>query len=145
MNKYLTGAFAFALLLSTSVSLSSCKDEDEVTQTPEQVETKIEAYVSGRVMEMGKPLADVTVASGDVTATTDSEGNYTLAIGNAGTVTVTASKEGYMSSSSQVTAVAADVTSLDFELTPQNASVSLTPDGGLDLLESRDEYTTLSF
>lgn len=76
MNKYLTGAFAFALLLSTSVSLSSCKDEDEVTQTPEQVETKIEAYVSGRVMEMGKPLADVTVASGDVTATTDSEGNY---------------------------------------------------------------------
>lgn len=145
MNKYLTGAFAFALLLSTSVSLSSCKDEDEVTQTPEQVETKIEAYVSGRVMEMGKPLADVTVASGDVTATTDSEGNYTLAIGNAGTVTVTASKEGYMSSSSQVTAVAADVTSLDFELTPQNASVSLTPDGGLDILESRDEYTTLSF
>lgn len=96
-------------------------------------------------MEMGKPLADVTVASGDVTATTDSEGNYTLAIGNAGTVTVTASKEGYMSSSSQVTAVAADVTSLDFELTPQNAAVSLTPDGGLDILESRDEYTTLSF
>ena len=40
MNKYLTGAFAFALLLSTSLSFTSCKDEDEVTQTPEQVETE---------------------------------------------------------------------------------------------------------
>lgn len=109
MNKYLTGAFAFALLLSTSVSLTSCKDEDEVTPTPEQVETKIEAYVSGRVMEMGKPLTDATVTSGEVSATTDSDGNYTLAIGNAGTVTVTATKEGYVSSSSQATVTASDV------------------------------------
>lgn len=145
MNKYLTGAFAFALLLSTSVSLTSCKDEDEVTPTPEQVETKIEAYVSGRVMEMGKPLTDATVTSGEVSATTDSDGNYTLAIGNAGTVTVTATKEGYVSSSSQATVTASDVASLDFELTPQNASVSLSPDGELDLVESRDKYTTLSF
>lgn len=74
MSKYLTGAFAFALLLSTSLSFTSCKDEDEVTQTPEQVETSIDAYVSGQVMEEGKPLADVTVISGEVSVTTDSEG-----------------------------------------------------------------------
>lgn len=145
MNKYLTGAFAFALLLSTSLSFTSCKDEDEVTQTPEQVETKIEAYVSGRVMEMGKPLADVTVAAGEVTSTTDSEGNYTLAVGSAGDVTVTASKDGYVSASSQVTVAEAEVISLDFELTQQNESVSLSPDEELVLEEKRDEYTTLSF
>lgn len=145
MNKYLTGAFAFALLLSTSFSFTSCKDEDEVTQTPEQVETKIEAYVSGRVMEMGKPLADVTVAAGEVTSTTDSEGNYTLAVGSAGDVTVTASKDGYVSASSQVTVAEAEVISLDFELTQQNESVSLSPDEELVLEEKRDEYTTLSF
>lgn len=145
MNKYLTGAFAFALLLSTSLSFTSCKDEDEVTQTPEQVETKIEAYVSGRVMEMGKPLADVTVAAGEITSTTDSEGNYTLAIGSAGDVTVTASKDGYVSASSQVTVAEAEVISLDFELTQQNESVSLSPDEELVLEEKRDEYTTLSF
>lgn len=145
MNKYLTGAFAFALLLSTSFSFTSCKDEDEVTQTPEQVETKIEAYVSGRVMEMGKPLADVTVVAGEVTSTTDSEGNYTLAVGSAGDVTVTASKDGYVSASSQVTVAEAEVISLDFELTQQNESVSLSPDEELVLEEKRDEYTTLSF
>lgn len=145
MNKYLTGAFAFALLLSTSLSFTSCKDEDEVTQTPEQVETKIEAYVSGRVMEMGKPLADVTVAAGEITSTTDSEGNYTLAIGSAGDVTVTASKDGYVAASSQVTVAEAEVISLDFELTQQNESVSLSPDEELVLEEKRDEYTTLSF
>lgn len=145
MNKYLTGAFAFALLLSTSLSFTSCKDEDEVTQTPEQVETKIEAYVSGRVMEMGKPLADVTVAAGEITSTTDSEGNYTLAVGSAGDVTVTASKDGYVSASSQVTVAEAEVISLDFELTQQNESVSLSPDEELVLEEKRDEYTTLSF
>lgn len=145
MNKYLTGAFAFALLLSTSLSFTSCKDEDEVTQTPEQVETKIEAYVSGRVMEMGKPLADVTVVAGEVTSTTDSEGNYTLAVGSAGDVTVTASKDGYVSASSQVTVAEAEVISLDFELTQQNESVSLSPDEELVLEEKRDEYTTLSF
>lgn len=117
MNKYLTGAFAFALLLCTSFSFTSCKDEDEVTQIPEQVETKIEAYVSGRVMEMGKPLADVTVAAGEITSTTDSEGNYTLAIGSAGDVTVTASKDGYVAASSQVTVAESEVLSLDFELT----------------------------
>lgn len=145
MNKYLTGAFAFALLLSTGLSFTSCKDEDEVTQTPEQVETKIEAYVSGRVMEMGKPLADVTVAAGEITSTTDSEGNYTLAVGSAGDVTVTASKDGYVSASSQVTVAEAEVISLDFELTQQNESVSLSPDEELVLEEKRDEYTTLSF
>lgn len=145
MNKYLTGALTFALLFSTSFSFTSCKDEDEVTQTPEKVETRIEAYVSGRVMEMGKPLADVTVASGEVTTTTDSEGFYTLAIGKAGNVTVTAAKDGYISSSSLVTVAESDVTSLDFELTPQNASVSLSPEAELVLEESRDEYTTLSF
>ncbi len=145
MNKYLTGAFAFALLLSTSFSFTSCKDEDEVTQTPEQVETKIEAYVSGRVMEMGKPLADATVVAGEVSSTTDSEGNYTLAVGSAGNVTVTASKDGYVSSSSQVTVAESEVLSLDFELAQQNSSVSLSPDAELTLEESRDEYTTLSF
>ena len=145
MNKYLTGAFAFALLLSTSFSFTSCKDEDEVTQTPEQVETKIEAYVSGRVMEMGKPLADVTVAAGKITSTTDSEGNYTLAIGSAGDVTVTASKDGYVAASSQVTVAESEVLSLDFELTQQNESVTLSPDAELALEEKRDEFTTLFF
>lgn len=145
MNKYLTGAFAFALLLSTSLSFTSCEDEDEVTQTPEQVETKIEAYVSGRVMEMGKPLADVTVAAGEITSTTDSEGNYTLAIGSAGGVTVTASKDGYVAASSQVTVAESEVLSLDFELTQQNESETLSPDAELALEEKRDEYTTLSF
>lgn len=145
MNKYLTGAFAFALLLSTSLSFTSCKDEDEVTQTPEQVETKIEAYVSGRVMEMGKPLADVTVAAGEITSTTDSEGNYTLAIGSAGDVTVTASKDGYVAASSQVTVAESEILSLDFELTQQNESVTLSPDAELVLEEKRDEFTTLFF
>lgn len=145
MNKYLTGAFAFALLLSTSFSFTSCKDEDEVTQIPEQVETKIEAYVSGRVMEMGKPLADVTVAAGEITSTTDSEGNYTLAIGSAGDVTVTASKDGYVAASSQVTVAESEVLSLDFELTQQNESETLSPDAELALEEKRDEYTTLFF
>lgn len=145
MSKYLTGAFAFALLLSTSLSFTSCKDEDEVTQTPEQVETSIDAYVSGQVMEDGKPLADVTVISGEVSVTTDSEGFYTLAVGNVGNITVTASKEGYISSSAQVLVAKASIASLDFDLAKQNATVTLSPDAELVLKESRDEYTTLFF
>lgn len=145
MSKYLTGAFVFALLLSTSLSFTSCKDEDEVAQTPEQVETSIDAYVSGQVMEDGKPLADVTVVSGEVSVTTDSEGFYTLAVGNVGNITVTASKEGYISSSAQVLVAKANIVSLDFDLAKQNATVTLSPDAELVLKESRDEYTTLFF
>lgn len=145
MSKYLTGAFAFALLLSTSLSFTSCKDEDEVTQTPEQVETSIDAYVSGQVMENGKPLADVAVVSGEVSVTTDSEGFYTLAVENVGNITITASKEGYISSSAQLLVAKANIASLDFDLAKQNATVTLSPDAELVLKESRDEFTTLFF
>lgn len=145
MSKYLTGAFVFALLLSTSLSFTSCKDEDEVAQTPEQVETSIDAYVSGQVMENGKPLADVAVVSGEVSVTTDSEGFYTLAVENVGNITITASKEGYISSSAQVLVAKANIASLDFDLAKQNATVTLSPDAELVLKESRDEFTTLFF
>lgn len=86
MSKYLTGAFVFILLLSTSLSFTSCKDEDEVAQTSEQQVMSIEAYVSGRVMGNGIPLADATVALGEVSETTDSEVFYTLAMENAGDI-----------------------------------------------------------
>lgn len=145
MSKYLTGAFVFALMLGTSLSFTSCKDEDEITQTPEQVVTSIEAYVSGRVMENGKPLADATVAAGEVSVTTDSEGFYTLAMGNVGNINITASKEGYMPASAQVIVAKADIASLDLDLTKQNAAVTLSPDAELVLEESRDQYTTLFF
>ena len=65
-----------------------------------------------------------------------------MAIGRAGDVTVTASKDGYVAASSQVTVAESEVLSLDFELTQQNESVTLSPDAELALEEKRGELTT---
>lgn len=73
--------------------------------------------ISGRVTDgSGNPISGVTISDGaGHTATTDSNGNYTLSELTAGTYTITPSKSGYtFSPASRTVSVAPDATGQDF-------------------------------
>lgn len=146
MNKYLLCAVFFTVI-GTSLSLTSCKDEDEVMKTPEQVETTVGAYVSGIVREGDNPLSGVTVSSpaSEDQVITEEDGTYTLPINKVGTIAVKVSKEGYMPIESAATVTTSEVASLDFDMAVLNPSVTLSPDSELYLEEQKDQYTSLFF
>lgn len=67
----------------------------------------------------GAPLANASVTTGSVSATTAPDGTYTLNNVNAGTVTVTASLSGYNNASTQITVTAASNNSVpELQLAP---------------------------
>ena len=88
------------------------------TPTPTQTPTSQPTYtVSGRVTGVnGKPISGVIISDGaGHTATTDSNGNYTLSGLAAGTYTITPSKSGYtFSPASHTVSVPPDATGQDF-------------------------------
>jgi len=73
----------------------------------------------------GLPIVGAAVSDGTRTATTDASGEYTIAGVPPGDYEVTASKEGYKSSTSSVTVVSGGSSVLDFSLN-QNPPVSDT-------------------
>ena len=75
--------------------------------------------ISGTVTDAGTtdPIAGATVTDGTRSATTDTNGNYTIYDVPEGTYTVTASADGYNSVSQSVVVVSEDTTNLDFALT----------------------------
>jgi hypothetical protein len=75
--------------------------------------------ISGTVTDAGTtdPIAGATVTDGTRSATTDTNGNYTIYYVPEGTYTVTASADGYNSVSQSVVVVSENTTNLDFALT----------------------------
>jgi len=93
--------------------------------------TLLNGTISGVVTDSstGNPISGATVTVNSMSATTNSSGVYTISDIQAGTYTVTASAEGYESSvKTNITVVAGETTSVDFELT---SAVSAQP---LDIL-----------
>jgi len=77
--------------------------------------------ISGIVTDSstGDPISEVTVAANGMSATTNSSGHYTISDVPAGTYTVAVSANGYEDSSqTNITVVAGETTTVDFELTP---------------------------
>jgi hypothetical protein len=87
---------------SQTITLNSTNSTNLVTLRLNQ--SGLENIVSGQLLDNnGKPLSGVTITIGDKTVTTDSNGNYQISGLPLGTYTVTASKEGYSFSPTQVT------------------------------------------
>lgn len=96
INKF----WMMAMLLSAmGAGMTSCSDSDE--KVPETVEDPIkntvEYYVEGKVSENGKALAGATVKVDGGSVTTDENGLFTATITEKGTLTLSASKDGYLS------------------------------------------------
>jgi thermitase len=83
--------------------------------------------ISGSVTDArdGSPIVGAAVSDGTRTATTDTSGGYTIADVPPGSYEVTASKEGYESSTSSVTIISGASSVLDFSLN-QNPTVPNT-------------------
>jgi hypothetical protein len=67
----------------------------------------------------GTPMAGAAVTAGSRTTTTDASGEYTMADVPAGSYEVTASKEGYESTTSTVTVVSGATSVMDYALTQE--------------------------
>jgi hypothetical protein len=80
--------------------------------------SQIPGSISGSVTDAKdeSPLVGVTVSDGTRTATTDASGKYTIADVLPGTYQVSASKEGYESVTSSVTAVSSGTAMVNFSL-----------------------------
>jgi uncharacterized membrane protein len=76
--------------------------------------------------EGGSPIAGATVSDGTRTVTTDATGEYTIADVPAGTYQVTASKEGYQSSSTTVNVLSGSSAVADLALTAAMLPGSIT-------------------
>jgi hypothetical protein len=77
--------------------------------------------ISGIVTDSstGDPISEATVTANGMSTTTNSSGHYAISDVPAGTYTVTASANGYEDSSqTNITVVAGETTTVDFELTP---------------------------
>jgi thermitase len=87
----------------------------------------VSGSITGSVTDAqdGSPIVGAAVSDGTKTATTDASGEYTIAGVPPGDYEVTASKEGYESSTSSVTVVSGGSSVLDFSLN-QNPPVSDT-------------------
>jgi len=81
--------------------------------------------ITGSVTEAtgGSPIVGATVTDGTRIATTDASGTYTIADVPPGSYEVTASKEGYKSSTGGVTVASATAGVLHFSLNPQSPSL----------------------
>ncbi|MDH5375952.1 MAG: carboxypeptidase regulatory-like domain-containing protein [Candidatus Bathyarchaeota archaeon] len=73
----------------------------------------------------GSPIAGANVTANDYTNTTDAEGHYSIQLPPE-TYTVTASATKYVDQSETATVTADTTTTLDFELTPLNGTISGT-------------------
>lgn len=144
MKKNVMKTLVFALLVSAGFTLASCDDENKVNPDVEIVDTELGSYVSGIVTDGSAPLSGVTVSAGGQSATTDASGTYTLPA-SAGSVSVSAALDGYVSATRSVTVTETGVATLDFELTSRNASQTLTPDGELQITEEIDKVTSMTF
>ena len=84
--------------------------------------------ITGRVTDSstGAALSATTVSYSGGSATTDSNGNYTLSNVPAGTYNVTASHSGYNSATSSVTVTAATSSTLNFQLTATSSAGAIT-------------------
>lgn len=91
--------------------------------------TKIQnGAISGKVIDAatGSPITGATVTDGVRTATTDSNGNYTISDVPPGTYTVTASAAGYQSASQTVTVQEGQTSTANFALSPVSQATTVS-------------------
>lgn len=107
MKKNVLFSLLAVAVVGVMIMVSSCSKNEEFP-VPEEVEDVVasEYYISGIVTESGSVLSGVAVSSGDATATTDTDGTYTLTVETVGSLSVTFEKDDYVTISA--TAVFAD-------------------------------------
>lgn len=103
-NKILTLAMIMAF---SGAAFTSCAIKDN-EKTAEQVEDPIKAtteyYINGKVVdEKGKAVQGVALSAGEkMTATSDANGIFSITVGEKKIFTISASKDGYLNSSKEV-------------------------------------------
>lgn len=84
------------LLVTASLGMISCGDDDKEPEiVVDPVGENVEYYIEGKVTAEDAALSDVTVTAGEITTTTDNQGQYSLVVKDKKTYTVNFAKEGY--------------------------------------------------
>lgn len=94
-----------ATLVVVGMTFNSCKDDEE-SPIPEIVENPLEKetyFITGMVTDGTNALADVTVTTGTLSATTDATGAYLLEVNKKGSFEVNFAKDGYLTIKNDVT------------------------------------------
>ena len=131
-KNFLVAGLAVSLLVTMSVGMTSCKDDEP---TPTVVENPLDAeayYITGKVSEGATALAGVKVSTSGAEATTGADGLYQLEVGKKGDYTVSFAKDGYVGVSATAT-IASDASkrsgvAVVQEMTKANQPVNVKPD-----------------
>ncbi len=123
-------------LLAASLVLIGCGDDDKEPEiVVDPVETTVEYYIEGKVTADGAALSGVNVTAGDITATTDDKGQYSLTVKDKKTYTVSFAKEGYMTISDATVEIANNATNrslVTLNVTMSKEGVKVTVDPNTD-------------
>lgn len=136
------------LLLVASLGLISCGDDDKEPEiVVDPIGTNVEYYIEGRVVADDAALDGVSVTTGDVTATTDANGRYSLTVKEKNkTYTVSFAKEGYRTISDATVQIANDATNrslvgLNVIMSKEGVAVSIDPESGKVITEKGEGET----
>jgi len=117
-------AGTYTVTVSAAKHINQSKTATVTTGTTTTLDfelTPLNGTISGIVTDSstGDPISEATVTANGMSATTNSSGHYAISDVPAGTYTVTVSANGYEDSSqTNITVVAGETTTVDFELTP---------------------------
>ena len=99
------------LLFAAGIVLTSCgKDDKNPEIVVDPVKEVVEYYIAGKVVTEDAALSGVTVTAGDVTATTDDQGQYSVTVKDKKTYVMTFAKEGYKEINDASATVASNAT-----------------------------------
>lgn len=122
------------LIVAVSLGMISCGDDDKEPEiVVDPVGETVEYYIEGKVVAEDAALSGVTVTTGDVTATTDAEGQYSLVVKDKKTYTVSFAKEGYKSIEDATAQIASNATNrslvtLNVTMNKEGVKVAVDPD-----------------
>lgn len=135
------------LLLAASLVLIGCGDDDKEPEiVVDPVEETVEYYIEGKVTADNAALSGVNVTTGDITTTTDDNGQYSVTVKEKKTYTMSFAKEGYKSIADATAEIAGNATNrslvtLNITMSKEGEKVSVEPEKEIVVTEKGEDAT----
>lgn len=129
------------LLIAAAIVLIGCgKDDKEPEIVVDPVAESVEYYITGKVTADNVALSGVTVTTGDVSATTDENGQYSVIVKDKKTYTVSFAKSGFMTIADATTTIASNATNrsmvtLNVTMSQEGVKATVNPDEDIIVTE----------
>lgn len=135
------------LLLAASLVLIGCGDDDKEPEiVVDPVEETVEYYIEGKVTADNAALSGVNVTAGDITTTTDDNGQYSVTVKEKKTYTMSFTKDGYKSIDDATVQIAGNATNrslatLNVTMNKEGEKVSVEPEKEIVVTEKGEDAT----